>query len=115
MKESNLAINQELRGQGYGRKVLEFIKQKYSQYRIILSIEPVDKNANNYEQRIKRKEFYTKNGFRDANYTIKERNIIYDMLYCNKKVTLQEFQELIKKYFGKILYLCFYKNKWIIW
>lgn len=106
-----LAIDKESRGQGYGSKVLEFIKQKYSQYRIILSIEPVDKNANNYEQRIKRKEFYTKNGFRDANYTIKERNIIYDMLYCNKKVTLQEFQELIKNYFGKILYLCFYKNK----
>ena len=68
-------------------------------------------NSNNYKQRIKRKNFYIKNGFKDANYTIKERNIIYDMLYCNKKVTLQEFQELIKNYFGKILYLCFYKNK----
>lgn len=53
-----LAINKELRGQGYGSKVLEFIKRKYSNFRIILSIEQIDKNSNNYDQRIKRKEFY---------------------------------------------------------
>lgn len=104
------AIDKELRGQGYGSKVLEFIKQKYNKYRIILCIEEIDKNSNNYNQRIKRKEFYIKNGFKEANYTIKERNIIYEMLYYNKKVSLQEYKELIKNYFGKILYRYFYKN-----
>ena len=85
------AIDKELRGQGYGSKVLEFIKQKYSRHRIILCIEPLDKNSNNYVQRAKRKEFYMKNGFKDADYTIKERNVIYEMLYYNendKKVSL---------------------------
>ena len=105
-----LAIDNKLRGQGYGSKVLESIKQKYSKYRIILCIEEIDKNSNNYNQRIKRKEFYIKNGFKEANYTIKERNIIYEMLYYNKKVSLQEYKELIKNYFGKILYRYFYKN-----
>lgn len=108
-----LAINKELRGQGYGSKVLEAIKQKYREHRIILCIEPVDKNSNNYEQRIKRKEFYIRNGFKDANYTIKERGIKYDMLYYNevdKKVTLQEFQELMKDYLGKMLYQNFYER-----
>lgn len=102
-----LAIHKELRGQGYGSKVLEFIKYKYSKYRIILSIEQVDKNSYNYKQRVRRKEFYIRNGFKDDNYTIKEKNIIYDMLYYNendKKVALQEFQEMMKDYFGKILY-----------
>lgn len=108
-----LAIDKKTRGQGYGSKVLEYIKQKYSTYRIILSIEQVDLNSNNYEQRIKRKEFYIKNGFRDANYTIKEKGIIYEMLYYSKnykKVYLQEFQELMKHYFGKTLYQHFYKR-----
>ena len=104
-----LAIDKEARGQGYGTKVLESIKQKYRNYRIILCIEPVDKNSNNYEQRIKRKNFYIKNGFKDANYIIKEKNIIYEMLYYNKDVTLKEFQELMKNYFGRILYTHFYK------
>ena len=108
-----LAISDELRGQGYGSKVLELIKQRYNKHRIVLSIEQVDKNSNNYKQRIKRKKFYIKNGFKEANYTIKERNIIYEMLYYNKndkKVTLQEYKELIKDYFGKILYQYYYKR-----
>lgn len=108
-----LAIDKESRGQGYGSKVLEFIKQKYNKHRIVLSIEQLDKNSNNYKQRIKRKNFYIKNGFKEANYTIKERDIIYEMLYYNendKKVTLQEYKELIKDYFGRILYRYFYKR-----
>lgn len=40
-----LAIDKELRGQGYGSKVLEYIKYKYSKHRIILSIEQVNKNS----------------------------------------------------------------------
>lgn len=103
-----LAIDEELRGQGYGRKVLEFIKKEYSNLRIILSIEQINQNSNNYKQRIKRIEFYIKNGFRDAHYTIKERNVKYEMLYYNKNVTLYEFKELMKNYFGKILYKYFY-------
>ena len=89
-----LAIDKGTRGQGYGTKVLESIKQKY----------------NNYEQRVKRKNFYLKNGFKDSNYTIKEKNIIYEMLYCNENVTLHEFEEMMKNYFGKILYKNFYKK-----
>ena len=105
-----LAIDKGTRGQGYGSKVLKSIKQKYRNYRIILCIEPVDKNSNNYEQRMKRKKFYLKNEFKDSNYTIKERNILYEMLYYNENVTLQEFQELMKNYFGKILYSYFYNE-----
>ncbi|MGN1302621.1 MAG: GNAT family N-acetyltransferase [Clostridia bacterium] len=104
-----LAIDKATRGQGYGTKVLDSIKEKYKNYRIILCIEPVDENSDNYEQRVKRKNFYLKNGFKDSNYTIKEKNIIYEMLYYNENVILQEFQELMKNYFGKILHKCFYK------
>lgn len=107
------AINKEYRGQGYGSKIIEIIKQKYSNSRIILSIEQIDENSSNYKQRIKRKEFYLKNGFKESNYTIKEKGIIYEMLYYNendKSVELQEFQEMMKNYFGKILYKHFYKK-----
>lgn len=106
-----LAIDKGRRGQGYGSKVLESIKQKYGNHRIILCIEPIDKNSDNNEQRIKRKKFYIKNGFKDANYTIKERNVVYEMLYYKQNITLQEFQELMKNYLGKVLYPFFYKER----
>ena len=107
------AIDKEIRGQGYGSKVLEFIKQTYNKHRIVLGIEQIDKSSKNYTQRIKRKEFYIRNGFKEADYTIKEKKIIYEMLYYNEnnqKVTLQEYKELIKDYFGRILYQYFYKK-----
>lgn len=105
-----LAIDKGTREQGYGTKVLDSIKQKYKNSRIILCIEPVDENSDNYEQRVKRKNFYLKNGFEDSNYIIKERNIIYEMLYYNENVALQEFEEMMKNYFGKMLYEKFYKK-----
>lgn len=37
-----LAINNKFRGKGYGSKVLDLIKQKYSKNRIILNIEQID-------------------------------------------------------------------------
>ena len=58
--------------------------------------------------------FALENGFKEANFTIKEKNIIYEMLYYNKndkKVSSQEYHELIQNYFGKLLYHYFYKNK----
>lgn len=105
-----LAIDKGTREQGYGTKVLDSIKQKYKNSRIILCIEPVDENSDNYEQRVKRKNFYLKNEFEDSNYIIKERNIIYEMLYYNENVALQEFEEMMKNYFGKMLYEKFYKK-----
>lgn len=104
------AIDKELRSQGYGSKVLEFIKQKYNKHRIILGIEQLDKSSKNYEQRIKRKEFYIKNGFKEANYTTKEKNVVFEMLYYsenNKQVTFEEYKKMMKEFFGRILYKYF--------
>ena len=105
-----LAIDKPTRGHGYGTKVLDSIKEKYKNYRIILCIEAVDESSNNYEQRIKRKNFYLKNGFKDSNYTIVEKNVIYEMLYYKQNVTLQEFHRLMRNYFGKILHKYFYRR-----
>ena len=108
-----LAIEEILRGQGYGTKILDLIKNEYENYRIILNIEEIDEDSNNYKQRIKRKEFYIKNGFYDLNYTIKEVGITYEMLCyskANKKVTKEEYMQLMNNYFGSILFKYVYKK-----
>lgn len=54
-----------------------------------------------------------KNGFKKSNYTIKERKVMYAMLYYSqddKKVKSQEYQEMIKDYLGILLYKRFYKK-----
>ena len=57
------AIEPDERGQGYGSKILQALRRRFSARRIILNIEVVDENCDNYEERKKRKEFYLKNGF----------------------------------------------------
>lgn len=69
-----------MRGKGYVSAVIQSVKPRYSKYRIILNIKAVDPNNNKYEQRIKRKEFYERNGFKDANYSITESDVTYDII-----------------------------------
>lgn len=107
-----LAINNNFRGKGYGSKVLDLIKQKYSQNRIILNIEQIDENSSNNKQRIKRKEFYPKNGFTSLNYTVKEGKETYEMLCYSKnksKVSKEEYESLVKYFLKNILYKIYKK------
>lgn len=106
-----LAVSEKERGGGYGSKILKKITTKYQNKRIILFIEPVDKRAENYEERVNRKKFYEKNGFRDLNYLAVEKNVIYSVLGYGKKVLKKEYLLLIKNYFGKILFNLYYKKE----
>lgn len=107
-----LAIDNKLRGQGYGSKVLELIKDKFNEKRIILNIEQVNKNAFNNEQRLKRKKFYQNNGFKSLNFTVKEGTEIYEMLCYSKNnsnVDKKEYEILVKNFLGKFLYKVYKK------
>ena len=86
--------------------VLDSIKQKYDNHRIVLNIEEIDLNSNNNEQRLKRKKFYEKSGFKDLNYKVKEAGVVYETLCYssnNIMVSKEEYMEMMKKYFGKLI------------
>ena len=108
-----LAIDKNARGNGYGGKILSSLKEKYKNHRIVLNIEEVDENRENFEQRKRRKNFYIKNGFYDLNYTIKEYGEDYEMLCYNeegKHVSKEEYMCLMRNYFGDFLYNFVYKK-----
>ena len=100
-----LAVNDKIRSKGYGRRVLSVIKKKYPNNRIILNIEAIDETSSNYEQRVKRKNFYTRNGFKNSNLVIKESKVLYEVMINNNDVTKEEYYDLIKTFTGKILFL----------
>lgn len=104
-----LATEPDSRGKGYGSKILEAMKNRYNQSRIILMAEEINEKSDNHEERIQRKRFYNNNGFRDFGYKVKEAGVVYDMLGCNKEVSHEEYKELMKNYWGT-----FFKNilKW---
>ena len=66
-----LAIDRHMRSKGYGSAAIRKLLEVYSDLQLILDFEAIDENAENYAQRIRRKDFYLKNGFHETgNYTM---------------------------------------------
>lgn len=75
-----LAISDSFRSGGYGSKVMDSMKVIHSGKRIVLNIEKLDKQEKNFQQRLKRKAFYEKNGFSSSGYFVKEPGEKLEML-----------------------------------
>jgi len=56
------AIDENLRGKGYGSKALKALQEQYADRHFFLEIESVYDECDNTEERIHRKQFYLKNG-----------------------------------------------------
>ena len=74
------AMEESLRGKGYGSRTLAMVKERYPDHRIFLAIEELDERADNYGQRVSRLAFYQKNGFARTSCKLRERSVIYDVL-----------------------------------
>ncbi len=97
------AINTNLRNGGYGSQVLKEWKEISKGKRLILNIEEIDEKASNFEERIRRKNFYLKNGYVNANVKSVERNFPFELLVLGEKVTTFEFYSLMEGWLGKTL------------
>lgn len=110
---SYLAIGSNNRSKGYGTRVLETIRLLYPENRILVSIEPIDKSADNYEQRVKRKSFYTRNGFVDAPLQLQFTGCddTYEVLFTKgSDCSAEEYKQIYKKLYGNLLYYYFRTN-----
>lgn len=98
-----LAVDDSKRGQGYGTKIIEALKEKYKGRRLFLAREQLDKSAENYEQRVNRHNFYLHCGFEDLPCCIKEGPVVYDVMGIGGSVTAEEYHSLIKDWAGILL------------
>lgn len=105
-----LAIESKIRSKGYGKKALETIQSQHPHNRIILNIEAVEESAYNYEQRVKRKFFYTKNGSVNTALQYLEGEDKYEVLISKGRYTVEEYQQLYKKLTGPLIYYFFRNN-----
>ena len=88
-----LAINENLRGHGYGSTVLNLISSHFSHNRIILDIEAEDQTAPNNNQRIRRKAFYERNGYHESGIEYIWHGVPYKIMIKNGSITEQEFDD----------------------
>ena len=83
----------------------------YSDRTVTLMIEDMrETEADNYEQRIRRLQFYERNGFTQLHIHIIEAGVKYELLGTQTNVTQTEFLQLMKNYLGSLLYRFIYKE-----
>lgn len=105
-----LAVVGEGRGKGYGSRILAKLRRRHEGKSIVLSIEDVDEESENYMQRKKRKKFYLCNGFREAGYKTRENGVVYEFLCCGRQVDAEEYWALLRNYLGSFLYRIYGKR-----
>lgn len=90
-----LAVDEKFRSQGYGQQILTYLAQSYKRT-IVLEVELPDKKASNYEQQIRRKAFYLRNGFMNTGYGIDINKVSFEILK-NKPEFQKEDWEYLRK------------------
>jgi len=98
-----LAISESFRSEGYGSKVMKSMRYMQPGKRIVLNIEELNDQAENYQQRTRRKAFYEKNGFSSSGYIVKEPDARHEMLISGGSISKEEIEAMYKNLLGHII------------
>ncbi|WP_124100120.1 GNAT family N-acetyltransferase [Ruminococcus sp. Marseille-P6503] len=97
------AVSESERGRGYGSEALKAAKAEYKGRKLFLAIEQLDPDAENYGERVRRKQFYQRNGFEELGQKLREASVIYELLGIGGAVGAEEYDFMMKEYLGRIL------------
>lgn len=94
-----LAVNPDARSKGYGSQILTWLKEMYQGRTLFLDAEKKDEKAPNAVQRIRRMEFYRKNGILETNHFFDYDDVSYEILSTDREFGRKEYKENIKSFF----------------
>jgi GNAT superfamily N-acetyltransferase len=97
------AVKPSEHSKGYGSKILSYLRERYVGNRIVLLFETVNPNVSNNVQRIRRREFYIKNGYVPSGFREVPKYDTFDAYVTGGSCTKEEFAELIAHFVGKPL------------
>ena len=86
-----LAVDESLRGNGYGSKALELLHQSKPGKKIMVDIEVPDELAENVEQRRMRKKFYLRAGYEETPVKYEWRHEDYEILSFGGQISKAEY------------------------
>lgn len=98
-----LAVDRNIRSKGYGSKILNEIFSLYPNDKIIISIERCDVDAEDIDIRLRRKDFYLRNGFIESGYLIELEHIKQEIIVKNGQFDKDEFSSFLKKYSNGVM------------
>ncbi len=90
-----LAVDGRTRSAGYGTRILTYFRERNGNVPQLLEIEPVVREAGNYQQRVRRLAFYERNGFTVTNMLTHEADQTYRVLARDGTVSPQRLEEAL--------------------
>ena len=87
------AVRDDLRGRGYGAEILSQLMGRRESVSLIM--ESVYEPSDNAAQRLRRKEFYLRNGFCDTGYCMKDSAGVFDILSTREHIDAEAIRKLI--------------------
>ena len=90
-----LAIEEGKRSKGYGSKTIGLLERQYPGKGLVLNVEESDRDAPNYEQRIRRSSFYYRNGFKRMSIQMIDDSGVYDILSTSDRLDREEFMDIV--------------------
>lgn len=90
-----LAIDSSLRSGGYGSKAIKTLLELYPGKQQVVDMEMIDESAGNYDQRLKRRSFYLRNGYLPTGHFLSYLGVDYEVLCMNNDFDFQTFREMM--------------------
>lgn len=97
---SFFAIDPAMRGKGCGTEAVMQLIRQYAGKCLFLAIEPVEEGAENYSQRVSRRNFYLKCGLSPQGKSIQEGPVIYELLGVGGDVRDETYRSLMGRWLG---------------
>ena len=93
-----LATIPEVRGKGYGSKLIDMVRETHPGKRIFLVVEPMDVTSDDYEMRVRRQRFYERNGCVNSDITLISDDAPFDSMYVSGVLTEDEMRRTVSLY-----------------
>ena len=90
------AVREELRGNGYGQRILTQLIEHYKGQTCVLDMESPTQACDNINQRKRRHAFYLRNGFRDTNLYRTYNDITMTIMIMGEGTfTMQDWDDIV--------------------
>ena len=96
-----LAILPKRRGHGDGSEALRQLRQQYAGKGVFLEIECVCQEADNYEERKRRKHFYLSNGLQEMHTTAKLFGVDMELLGFDCQLDFDQYRAFYRDNYGQ--------------
>lgn len=91
------AIVSEKRNDGYGSKGLKILLSYFKNYKYIFEIETQDTQADNAEERERRKAFYLRNGLKETGLFANVYDTDFELLTPDGELSFQEYVDFLRE------------------